>query len=77
MKRIGMLLTSVALMASTAGCSAIGDAFRAVEDAVKAPPQAVMDALRVGADFVMGLLNMLLHGVFSGLLGGIVKNIGL
>lgn len=76
-KKFGMSLFGVALMLSTAGCAALSDAFKSIEDSVKAPPQAVVDALRLGADFLLGLINTAVHLAFNGLLGGLFGKLGI
>jgi hypothetical protein len=53
------------------GCAVVKDAFTRVEAFVKSPPQAVVTAVHLVTDFLLGLLNVLLHGVFTNTFGGL------
>lgn len=71
-----MKYLSLALLA-LGGCAAIKDGMSAVESVLKAPPDWLITAGRMCLDFALGLLNVFLHGVLSGLPGGFGSALGL
>jgi hypothetical protein len=77
MKKMWYSFLGLMTMGSMAGCGVMSDAFKGAEDAIKAPPQAIMDALKLGADFLMGIVNVFLHAVLSGVLGGLFSKLGM
>ena len=70
-------MLAILLMLPLAGCAAIKDGCSAVEAVLKSPPDWLITAGRMCLDFALGLLNVFLHGVLSGLPGGFGSALGL
>lgn len=73
MKKIVAALALVAL----SGCSALGDGFTFVKDAVKAPPAEILSSFNTLVDFALDVLLQAALIVFGPYVGPILQFLGL
>jgi len=68
-KKLLILALGVMMFGSMIGCESIKAGMNAAEETLLSPPETVVTGAKLGLDFVLSILGVLLRGFFGDLFG--------